>query len=110
MATATHLASDAVDAAAVRRTVADAIERLRALELPAEAWTMREIALTALRAVATALFTDAHAATDCPGALAALVTDEISRITTLLAAPAAEGRDAQGAEHAATPAAARWRR
>jgi crotonobetainyl-CoA:carnitine CoA-transferase CaiB-like acyl-CoA transferase len=64
MATATHLAPAAVDTASVRRAAADAIERLRALELPAgEAWTMREVALTAPRAVATALFTDAHGET-----------------------------------------------
>jgi hypothetical protein len=38
MAAATKPALAAVDAAAVRRTVADAIEKLRALELSAEAW------------------------------------------------------------------------
>lgn len=92
MATAaTKPAPAAVDAPAVRRAVADAIEKLRALELSAGAWGMREIALTALRAVATALFADAHA-TDHPGALAHLVAEEIDRITELLAAAGAEGR------------------
>jgi len=106
MATATHLAPAAVDAAAVRRTVADAIEELRALEPPAgEAGTMREIALTALRAVATALFADAHAATDHPGALAHLVAEEIDRITELLAVAGAEGQRTEQAT-----VAGRWRR
>ena len=91
MATATNLAPAAVDAALVRRAVADATEKLRALELPAEAQGVREIALTALRAVATTLFADAHA-TDHPGALAHLVAEEIDRITELLAAAGAEGR------------------
>lgn len=105
MATATKLAPAAVDAASVRRAVANAIEKLRGLELPAEGWGMREIALTALRAVATALFADAHAATDRPGALAHLVAEEIDRIAELLAATGAEG---QCAEQAA--ALGRWRR
>ena len=104
MATATNLAPAAVDAGSVRRTVADAIEKLRALELPTEAWGLREIALTALRAVATTLFADAHA-TDHPGALAHLVAEEIDRINKLLAVAGAEGRhDEQAA------GAGRWRR
>ena len=104
MAAATKPALAAIDAAAMRRTVADAIEKLRALELSAEAWGLREIALTALRAVATTLFADAHA-TDHPGTLAHLVAEEIDRITELLAAAGAEGRrDEQAA------ATGRWRR
>jgi len=101
MAAATKPALAAVDAAAVRRTVADATEKLRALEPPAEAWGMREIALTALRAVATTLFADAHA-TDHPGTLAHLVAEEIDRITELLATAGAEGRRDE--------VAGRWRR
>jgi hypothetical protein len=104
MAAATKPALAAVDAAAMRRTVADAIEKLRALELSAEAWGLREIALTALRAVATTLFADAHA-TDHPGTLAHLVAEEIDRITELLAAAGAGGwRDEQA------PATGRWGR
>lgn len=104
MATATHPASASVDAASVRRAVAGAIEKLRALELPAgEACTMREVALTALRAVSTALFTDAHAETEHPGALAGLVAEEIGRIETLLTAQG----EPRGAEHVV---AGRWRR
>ena len=107
MATATHLAPAAVDAASVRRAVADAIEHLRALELPAgEAWTMREVALTALRAVSTALFTDAHAETERPGTLAGLVAEEVGRIETLLTAQA-EPRATEPTTHVA---AGRWRR
>jgi hypothetical protein len=106
MATATDPAQAAVDVAAVRRTVAEAIEKLRALELPAdEAETVREVALTALRAVATALFTDAHAATDCPGALAGLIAEDIGRITILLAAHPAEPQTGTG-----SALAGRWRR
>jgi hypothetical protein len=87
--------------------VADAIEHLRALELPAgEPWTMREVALTALRAVSTALFTDAHTETGHPGALAGLVAEEIGRIETLLTVRA-EPRTAEPAAHVV---AGRWRR
>ena len=105
MAAATKPAPAAVDAAVVRRAVADVIEKLSALELPAEAWAVREIALTALRAVATTLFADAHVASERPGALAHLVADEIDRITELLTAAGAEG---QHAKQAAAPG--RWRR
>jgi hypothetical protein len=101
MATATKPAPAAVDAAAMRRALADATERLRALELPAETWAIREIALTGLRALSTALFTDAHAEAESAGALAGLVADEVGRIAELL--PASESQ-------AAEVAAGRWRR
>lgn len=107
MATATRLAPAAVDAALVRRAVADAVERLRALELPAgEAWTMREVALTALRAVATTLFTDAHAEPEHPGALAGLIAEEIGRIETLLTTQA----EPWATEPDMHVVAGRWRR
>jgi hypothetical protein len=97
MATATRLVPSASEAAVVRRAVADAIERLRALELPPEAWTMREVALTGLRALSTALFTDAHAESGNAGALAGLVADEVESIIALVGmgesvAPVVAGR------------------
>jgi hypothetical protein len=103
MATATTLAPAAVDAATVRRALAKAAEQLRALELPAEAWTLREIALSGLRALATALFTDAHAETGSAGALAGLVRDEVERIAELIAASGSPARIAQADS-------GRWRR
>jgi hypothetical protein len=107
MAIATHLALAEVDAASARRAVADAIERLRALELPAgEAWAMREVALAALRAVAIALFTDAHAETGHPGALAGLVAEEVGRIGTLPTAQA----EPRGTEPDTHVVVGRWRR
>lgn len=60
--------------------------RLRALELPAgEARVVREVALTALGALTTALFTEAHTDSDCARALAALVAEEVGSIAALLA-------------------------
>jgi hypothetical protein len=99
MATATDLASS-VDAAAVRRTLAKVTERLQALELCAEAWALREIALTGLRALSTVLFTDAHAEAGNVGVLAGLVAGEVGRISELLAATE---------RHAAEVAAGTWR-
>ena len=103
MATATKLAPAAVDAAAMRRALAAATEQLRALELPTEAWGMREIALTGLRALSTALFTDAHAEAGSAGVLAGLVADEIGRIAELIAASQSPARSAQAD-------AGRWQR
>lgn len=106
MATVTKPEPAGLEAAAVRRALADAVERLRALELPVEAWAMREIALTGLQALATALFTDAHSEAGNPGALAGLVADEIGRIAQLLAA----SETGTGQVRTPEPATGRWGR